>query len=399
MDPKFELYSREELAATLRQFYACIRQRNKEGQMRDYSKSGFRNLRAGIQRFLVSPPNNLEINILTDKCFQSANQVFDGKLKLLKRSGKDVTEHKPSIEEKDMEKFYSSGVLSNNDPVSLQRKVFVELGIHCGRRGREGWRELRKDSFVKKVDSDGREYITLMYNEFDKNHRNDEVKDQRMYSQPGDPLCPVYSFDLLLTKLNPNCNSLFQRPDPRYAEKSCWFVNAPLGVHSLSSMMKEISKLSGASKSYTNHCLKACTATVLKKAGINPHDIMTITGHKNISSLQHYAEGPTSTQRAKMSDILGEFGKNVVHSDIMKNESIVTAVPVSSVVSLPLTVTSSSVIGSHNNDGFEGGSTSVDRPIEIGIPVSTMSVAQNAQAIFSGANFNGPVTINLQINK
>jgi hypothetical protein len=398
MDPDFEKYSKPELASALRSFYACVRQRTKEGELKDYSKSGYRNLRAGLQRFLVSPPNNIEINILTEKSFQSANQVFDGKLKLLKRSGKDVTIHKPSIEEKDMEKFYSSGVLSNNDPISLQRKVFVELGIHCGRRGREGWRELRKDSFAKKVDADGREYITLIYNEFDKNHRNDEIKDQRMYSRPGDPLCPVYSFDLMLSKLNPQCNSLFQRPDPKYNEKPYWFVNAPLGVHTISSMMKEISKLAGASKCYTNHSLKASTATVLKKAGVNPHDIMTITGHKNISSLQHYAEGPTSKQRATMADIIGQFGKKASSTTVTeKPNTHITHVPITNAVT-PLS-TVSTVPKPNISQEMDVEPHSGDSTIDIGIPAGNMSVDNNAQAIFSGANFNGPVTINVQINK
>ena len=154
-----------------------------------------------------------------------------------------------------MNKMLSSGVLSTLNPVSLQRKVFVDIGIHCGRRGREGWRELRKDSFVKKSDSEGRVYYTLCYNEFDKNHRESEIKDQRIYAIPNNPHCPVHSLDLYLSKLHPENPALFQRPDPKYMHKTHWYHNAPLGVHTLENMLSNILKEAKLSKVYTNHSL------------------------------------------------------------------------------------------------------------------------------------------------
>ena len=66
----------------------------------------------------------------------------------------------------DIEKMYHSGVLSNNDPRSLQNKVFFELCLHFGRRGREGLHKLRQDSFQFIVDDANAdiEFVTL-YNE------------------------------------------------------------------------------------------------------------------------------------------------------------------------------------------------------------------------------------------
>ena len=89
-------------------------------------------------------------------------------LKKLKRDGLDSTNHKPAISEEDMAKFYSSGTLSNANPVALQYKVFLEIGLHFGRRGVEGWRALKKNSFVRKVDGEGRQYVSLAFQEFDK---------------------------------------------------------------------------------------------------------------------------------------------------------------------------------------------------------------------------------------
>ena len=69
-----------------------------------------------------------------------------------------------------MRKLYASGVLSEDNPKSLQRKVFVELMLHFGRLGREGLRDMRKDSIVIKVDGSDKSYATMAYNELSKNH-------------------------------------------------------------------------------------------------------------------------------------------------------------------------------------------------------------------------------------
>ena len=50
---------------------------------------------------------------------------------MLQKSGKDITKHKPPTDPNVVDKMYTSRVLSNLNPVSLQRKVFVELGTHC----------------------------------------------------------------------------------------------------------------------------------------------------------------------------------------------------------------------------------------------------------------------------
>lgn len=51
--------------------------------------------------------------------------------------------------------IYASGVLSLSTPMSLQFKVFFELSLHFGRRGREGLRELSKNDIHFVKDSDG----------------------------------------------------------------------------------------------------------------------------------------------------------------------------------------------------------------------------------------------------
>ena len=91
----------------------------------------------------------------------SANNVFIGLLRDFKARGMDQTTHKAAISAADMQKMYSSGVLNDDNPRSLQRKVLIELMLYFGRRGREGLRTMRRDSVVIKTDVSGTKYATM----------------------------------------------------------------------------------------------------------------------------------------------------------------------------------------------------------------------------------------------
>jgi hypothetical protein len=377
LDSNFENQPVQELARNLRLFYGCVRQKTCDNEAgKEYSRSAYRNLRSGLNRYLISPPHNRQLNLRSDKEFIQANQVYDGKIKQMKREGKDITQHKPAIDINDMKQFYATEVLSNKDPVSLQRKVFVEIALHCGRRGSEGWRELKHDSFVKKTDGQGRKYITLAFNELDKNHQTIEMKQQVMYEMKDDVNCPVISFDLYCSKLNPKCSAFLQRPSKNFIGKDIWYDNAPLGVHTIGSMMKQISLAAGSSTIYTNHSLKASTATVLKRAGIPATDIMAVTGHRNVASLNSYVQGPSADERAHMSAILGHYGKD-------SNRSI----------DIAATSTSTEVIAS---------TSAIKATSSLAMTTTTsqnIATARNCQSIFAGAHFHSGVTINVQILK
>ena len=69
----------------------------------------------------------------------------------------------------------------------------------------------------------------------------------------------VYTaLDFFLSKLNPECESLFQYPKRNC--KPCdnvWYENRPFGVNKLSTMMKDISSAAGLSRIYRNHSVRA----------------------------------------------------------------------------------------------------------------------------------------------
>jgi len=142
-DADFEMLPTEDIMNILREFYGSVR--NKKGEM--YGKSSIVNIRAGIHRHLTSPPYSRTVNILRDIEFLPANQVFMGILRKMRVEGKDITKHKESITEGDMQKLYESGILNNDTPMGLLRKVYFEISLHFGRQGREGLRNFTRESF------------------------------------------------------------------------------------------------------------------------------------------------------------------------------------------------------------------------------------------------------------
>ena len=171
-----------ELADCLRRFYVAVRAKNGER----YSKSAFKNIRAAIQRHLTSPPVNRSINITTDREFQKANEVYEACLVEIRRLGLDRSRPKSAVLPGDVEKLYEN--VFHDSPTGLQRRMFYEIGIHFGRRGREGLRELTKQSFKITTDDQGVEYAEIVVNELEKTKSGLNLKEKEktavMYSMP-----------------------------------------------------------------------------------------------------------------------------------------------------------------------------------------------------------------------
>lgn len=207
----FEQIESAELGQILKRFFVEVRQ--KDGKK--YSRSSLLSMRACIQRHLVAPPFNRQINLLTDGDFQGMNAILSGLIKRKKKMGEDVTKKHDPISDEDLELMYESGVLSNDNLTSLQLKVFFEVTLHFGRRGREGLKELRKADIVFKSDPKGVEFATLAFNPSEKNHQGIShhvtEHDQKMFSTGGED-CPVRSLKFYLSKLHPDCDAFFQRP-------------------------------------------------------------------------------------------------------------------------------------------------------------------------------------------
>ena len=301
----FEDKSPDALAALLRRFYGEAR--SQEGKR--YSHSTMRGLRASINRYLRSPPHNRKVDIVHDREYIQANQVFDGYIVENKKEGLDKTKHKSPIDDADWKKLHGSDYTKGDTPETLQNSFFLNMMTHFGRRGREGLRRLKKQSFLLKRDPTGRKYVEESCNELTKNHqtsteKDETITDRLMWEQPGDPRCPIATFEEYIRRLDPNTDTLFTYPLSEWKESEIWFSSKPLGENKLGSKMKQLSEKAGLSEVYTNHCLRATVVTRLSRQGVDPIQICRVTGHKNISSIKHYMGKPSLGEKAKISHLL-----------------------------------------------------------------------------------------------
>ncbi|CAC5384088.1 unnamed protein product [Mytilus coruscus] len=304
-DVNFENFSTEMLNTSLREFYTQVRSTN--GNF--YSKSTFFGIRASISRHLRSPPYNRPESLMADKSLYTSNQMFTAMLRKLEREGLDRTKHHPSIAEGDLEKLRNSNVLSLENPKSLQRKVWFDIMLSFGRRGRENQRKFSDNTFALQKDSRGIEYVEFQMSETTKNHKGDQTDDDfernpRMYAT-GNDNCPIKSFQKYMSKRCTSSTHFFQQPRAKVNKDDiAWYTSRPVGEKMLNYMMKQISTEAKLSKIYTNHCVRATTVTVLSHVGVSNREIMKITGHKCESSLDSYNADSSEAQKRKYSGIL-----------------------------------------------------------------------------------------------
>ena len=239
---------------------------------------------------------------MKDVEFTQANKMFEVVCKSYFKRGNPKSQHKNPIEAGDMEKLNS--YFSIDCPEKLQEFVWFNLGYYLGRRGREGWRELTKNSLEFKHDDQDKEYVSIKHTEQTKNNQGgSKQKDQdntdvRMYGLPGSSMNPISSLKLMLGKLHPDCEALFQTPLTKFSKAAeCWYKNEPFRKNSIAQLMPKISKKAGLSQVYTAHCVRASTITALHQAGVE-------SKHKNEQSLTSYIKDSSASQKRACSDIL-----------------------------------------------------------------------------------------------
>ena len=120
------------------------------------------------------------------------------------------------------------------------------------------------------MDASGRRYAFQNRDELTKNKREDSEAEEGgfMHERQDDPMCPVRSLDMYIPKLNPECDAFFQRPKKQTTEGSlAWYDKQVVGINTLGSKMKALSKQAQLSKEYTNHSIRATSVTILDQCG------------------------------------------------------------------------------------------------------------------------------------
>ena len=150
--------SAEELAPVLRRFYGEL----KANDGGEHAPQSMVAIRAGIQRHLTVLREN-PINITKDTQFEKANNTFKAKCKMYASKGNPRQKRKEEIAPGDLEKIhkYLATECTSGSPRRLSQAVWFILAFNLGCRGRELYRQLKKESLIFSVDDTGKQYVTI----------------------------------------------------------------------------------------------------------------------------------------------------------------------------------------------------------------------------------------------
>ncbi|XP_033743241.1 uncharacterized protein LOC117329407 [Pecten maximus] len=301
---ELEIASSEDCDDLLKTFY--VETRKEDG--RRYAKKSMVTLRYGLQKHFL---RIREQDIINDKIYSRSNEMFKAVLIKLKEDGVGECVQTVPVTPEDLAILYGGSAFDTHTPEGLQRKVMFEYLYYFSSRGRENLRGLKRSDFIVGVDSSGRDYVAVG-SKPKKNARGEDVHDidnkqSRMYDRPGDPSCPVAAFKKYVDKLHTENSNFWQRPKKNATEEDIiWYENVPVGKNTLYSFMQKLSQEFRLSKRYTNHCVRATSIATLDHNGVEARHIMSVTGHRNETSIKSYSFRLSDDKKRQMSDILSE---------------------------------------------------------------------------------------------
>ena len=308
---QFEKFTGEEVpvgdVAKLDEFlgrlYASFRQ--KKGEL--YQKKSMQSIRYGLQRHFMQISG---CDIVDGSEFKESSKIWKAVMVKLKQAGKGSVQHKAAISKLDMAKIQDSAELDQSTPKGLQNKVFVDVMVYFGNRGRKNVRNMTPTDYIIETDDEGLQYV-IHRDMLTKTRRadNDEAFSGAMYEIPGPTRCPVAAFSCYVSKLNKNLPGvLWQKPKKsENVSEDEWYEASPLGKNTLGNKIKDISKTAGCARIYTNHSLRATCITILDNAGFESRDIMAVSDHKSESSLKHYVKTSDAKKKCMSASLAKEM--------------------------------------------------------------------------------------------
>ena len=212
--------------------------------------------------------------------------------------------------------------------------------IHFGLRGCKEQKELRWGDIVLKTDIDGKEYLEYFERQTKtrtgEDPRNQRLIKPRMYPN-NDAISvdrdPVHVYMMHKEKrppsmLDPDSSfylsvNYFKTETHASVEGKNWFKAQPMGVNKLNNIMKDMTQAAGISAK-TNHSGRKTLVQKLQDSGIPPNQIIQITGHKNLQSVNNYSS-LREKQMESISRVLSSTTKAA--TNVAQTENNLTAQP------------------------------------------------------------------------
>ena len=236
----------------------------------------------------------------------------------MKKEGKG---NKPNaadaLEPADIEQFWESGALGDSDPKTLQDTLWWLIATHMGTRGRDEHHKLRFGDFTVNSTTNGHEYVEFSAERGTKTRSGETEKSTnanarsfkpKMWATPDRPTrCPVRLYKAFIQRrpleMCTADSPFYLTVNHHRKPTSFWYKKQPLGVTLLNRIMKELADKGVIQGRKMNHSARKTMIQTLCSANVPDSTIMQLSGHKSITSLNHYKK-PSLEQRRSMSNLL-----------------------------------------------------------------------------------------------
>ena len=223
---------------------------------------------------------------------------------------------------KEEEILWQMGILGTDNPTKLLHSLVFVLGLTCALRAGKEHGVLRSTGFNSqfsyRYDDQGKVY--LEYHEVISNNTNKEgLKHKKVFGKivniyPAQNYyrCPLMLFDMYTSALpkDRKCRSLYLRPKANYLYSDVWYIDAPVGVNKLQSVVKDICKQAGFEGHFTYHSLRSTSATRMYEQGVDEQVISEVTGHRSLSVRSY--KRTSDMQKRKANDCLYNDSKKCI---------------------------------------------------------------------------------------
>ena len=230
--------------------------------------------------------------------------------------------------------MFDKGILGEDNPSKLLETVIYMVGLHLALRGGVEHACLRRPGFDPQIivekDDHGKKRLVYKEDPLQKTNQGGLVckrsnKVVYVYESVSLRKCPVHLYEKYIGLLPKpkSCKKLYMCLRMWFSPK-VWYCDQPYGVNKVSSTVKKLCKSAGLKGKFTNHSLRATSASRMYQSDVPEQVIKEVTGHK--SDCVKIYKRTTDDIREKASKTLsGEINKesniSVVDVEAKQNSS------------------------------------------------------------------------------
>ena len=221
--------------------------------------------------------------------------------------------------------LWEVGVVGLDTPDQLRNAVFMCLGLGCAMRAGKEHHGLKapgpgvESQFTWKYDDNGVRFIRYTQklhsktNQGGLRHRKCKPKIVDIFPIPNSKRDPVMIIEKYLSVLpcNRKHDNLYMHSNKDFLSGP-WYLDKPLGINKLQSVVADMCKKAGIPGRFTNHSLRATAATRLYHAQVDEQIIQEITGHKSLAVREY--KRTCQSQKRVASEIIHNRKSKVLRS-------------------------------------------------------------------------------------